>query len=251
MKDLKTLQGELKSLLEKADEIYRIENPTPEQVAEFKSATAAAKDKAAEVDAAKDLQNLKDWSKQSTGEAVVPASFDRLALNEEGEIKGISADPKTGEMFVLPGFNSDEGEKNLKALKSGAYLDYFAQSIRAKGNYKTAGNWTSHIKGNAMKILNEGSFTAGEAWIPPDFRAQLVQRMMTIVSVRPNATVMTTGSDHITFPQAVYTANDKYTSPFRASWMGSAAQTSSPSEGTNPVSGQIRIPVYLLTANII
>lgn len=251
MKDVKILQGELKTLLERADALHSIQEPTAEQIAEFKSITAQAKDKASEIDAQKTWEDTKNWANSSTGEAVVPATFDRLALNEEGEIKGVSADPKTGEMFVLPGFNSEDGEKNLRALKSGAYLDFFAQRIRAMGNYKTAGNWTSHIKGNAMKILNEGSFTAGEAWIPPDFRAQLVQRMMTLVSVRPNATVMTTGSDHITFPQAVYTADDKYTSPFRATWMGSAAQTSSPSEGTNPVSGQIRIPVFLITANII
>jgi HK97 family phage major capsid protein len=62
---------------------------------------------------------------------------------------------------------------------------------------------------------------------------------------------MTTGSDHITFPQAVYTTDDLYSSPFRATWQGSGAQSSSPAEGTNPVSGQIRIPVFLLTANII
>jgi HK97 family phage major capsid protein len=248
------LQESLKAVIEQADALRgKIEAgaATPEEKESFKSLTGQAKAIAADIDAAKALNDVKDWAKQSDGQAVVPATFDRLALNEEGEIKGVTADPKTGEMMVLPGFHSEDGERNLKALKSGAYTDFFVQKLRAQANYKTAMNWQAQMKGNAMKILNEGSFTAGEAWIPPDFRANLVQRMATMTSVRPNATVMTTGSDHITFPQAVYTTDDKYSSPFRATWQGSGAQTSSPSEASNPVAGQIRIPVYLLTANII
>lgn len=248
------LQKSLEAVLNQADALHgkiASKSATPEEIAKFKELTVEARSLADQIDAAKALDDVKSWSKQSSGDAVVPATFDRLALNEEGEIKGLTADPKTGELMVLPGFHSEDGEKNLKALKSGAYTDFFVQRLRAQANYKTAGNWQAQLKGNAMKILNEGSFTAGEAWIPPDFRANLVQRMATMTSVRPNATVMTTGSDHITFPQAVYTTDDLYSSPFRATWQGSGAQSSSPAEGTNPVAGQIRIPVYLLTANII
>lgn len=248
------LQESLKAVLDQADALYLKvtgDTATPEEIESFKSLNKQAEDLKNKIDEAKRHEDLAAWGKASDGTAVVPATFDRLALTEEGEIKGVTADPKTGELVVLPGFHSEEGEKNIKTLKSGAYLDFFAQKFRAQANYKTAHNWQAQIKGNAMKILNEGSFTAGEAWIPPDFRANLVQRMAVMTSVRPNATVMTTGSDHITFPQAVYTTDDLYTSPFRATWMGSGAQTSSPAEGTNPVSGQIRIPVYLLTANII
>lgn len=219
-----------------------------EEIENFKKYTQEAKTIAEQIDADKMLADVQEWGKQSDGKSVVPATFDRLALTEEGAIKGVTADPKTGELVAIPGF-MEEGEANIKALKSGAYKDFFAQKMRAQALHGQ--DWKSHIKGNAMKILNEGSFTAGEAWIPPDFRANLVQRMATLTSVRPNATVMTTGSDHITFPQAVYTTDDLYSSPFRATWQGSGAQTSSPAEGTNPVSGQIRIPVYLLTANII
>jgi HK97 family phage major capsid protein len=251
---MKKLQESLKAVLDQADALYlkvKDNAATPEEVATFKSLNGQAEEIKTKIDEAKRHEDLQAWGKASDGKAVVPATFDRLALNEEGEIKGVTADPKTGELMVLPGFHSDEGAKNLAALKSGAYTDFFVQKLRAQGNYKTAMNWQGQLKGNAMKILNEGSFTAGEAWIPPDFRANLVQRMATMTSVRPNATVMTTGSDHITFPQAVYTTDDKYSSPFRATWQGSGAQTSSPAEGTNPVAGQIRIPVYLLTANII
>lgn len=247
------LQESLKAVIEQADALLgKIESQTatPEEKEQFKALKGQAKELADDIDAAKALNDVREWSKQSDGKAVVPATFDRLALSEEGEIKGVTADPKTGELMILPGFDADEGKKNLETLKSGAYKDFFAQRLRAQAQPRK-GAWQAQIKGNAMKILNEGSFTAGEAWIPPDFRANLVQRMATMTSVRPNATVMTTGSDHITFPQAVYTTDDLYSSPFRATWQGSGAQTSSPAEGTNPIAGQIRIPVFLLTANII
>jgi HK97 family phage major capsid protein len=245
------LQKSLEVALKGAEDLRsKIANKsaTPEEIESFKKYTQEAKSLAEQIDAEKMLDDVNEWGKQSDGKSVVPATFDRLALTEEGAIKGVTADPKTGELVAIPGF-MEEGEANIKALKSGAYKDFFAQKMRAQALHGQ--DWKSYIKGNAMKILNEGSFTAGEAWIPPDFRANLVQRMATLTSVRPNATVMTTGSDHITFPQAVYTTDDLYSSPFRATWQGSGAQTSSPAEGTNPVSGQIRIPVYLLTANII
>jgi HK97 family phage major capsid protein len=248
---LTELQKSLKAVLDQADALQSkisTKSASAEEIETFKNLSNQAKEIASQIDAAKALQDVKDWGKQSDGQAVVPATFDRLALTEEGAIKGVTADPKTGELLPIPGF-MEEGEANIKSLKSGAYKDFFAQKLRAQALHGQ--DWKSYIKGNAMKILNEGSFTAGEAWIPPDFRANLVQRMATLTSVRPNATVMTTGSDHITFPQAVYTTDDLYSSPFRATWQGSGAQSSSPAEGTNPVSGQIRIPVYLLTANII
>lgn len=247
------LQDSLKAVIDQAELLYpkvRDNAATPEEIKSFKDLTAQAEQLKESIDAAKKLEDVQAWGKASSGDAAVPATFDRLALSEEGEIKGLTADPKTGEMMVLPGFHSEEGKTNLKALSSGEYKDFFAQRIRAQAQPRK-GAWQNQLKGNAMKILNEGSFTAGEAWVPPDFRANLVQRMAVQTTVRPNATVMTTGSDHITFPQAVYTTDDKYSSPFRATWQGSGAQSSSPAEGTNPVSGQIRIPVYLLTANII
>ena len=248
------LQESLKAVIEQAETLegkIQASEATPEEIENYNSLGGKAKELAAQIDAAKAIADVKAWGEESTGEAVVPATFDRLALTEEGAIKGLTADPKTGEMQVIPGFSAQEGESNLNVLKSGAYKDYFAQRLRAQANPRIANDWQRHIKGDAMKILNESSFTAGEAWIPPDFRANLIQRMMTLTSVRQNATVMTTGRDVVTFPQAVYTTDDQYTSAIRGTWQGSGAQSTDPSEATNPVAGQVKIPVFLLTANII
>jgi len=248
------LQESLKAVIEQADVLrgkIEAKEAQPEEIEKFKTLSVEAKAIADQIDAAKSLEDVKAWGKESTGEAVVPATFDRLALSEEGDIKGVTADPNTGEMRVLEGYDAEAGEKNLSVLSSGAYKDFFVQKLRAQANPRIANDWQRHMKGNAMKILSEQSFTTGEAWIPPDFRANLIQRMATLTSVRNNATVMTTGRDMATFPQAVYTTDDKYTSGVRGTWQGSGAQSSDPSEATNPVAGQVKIPVFLLTANII
>lgn len=252
------LQESLKAVLDQADALrvkIEGEDTKPEERKEatdqLKGLNAKAKEIADQIDALKMANDLKAWSEESDGKAVVPATFDRLALNEEGAIKGLTADPKTGEMHVLEGFDSEDGKKNLDLLNSGAYKDFFIQRLRAQANPRIGNDWQRHIKGNAMKILSESSFTAGEAWIPPDYRANLIKRMATMASVRPNANVITTGRDIITFPQVVYTTDDKYTSGVRGTWQGSAAQSSDPAEATNPVAGQVKVPVFLLTANII
>lgn len=253
------LQENLKAVVDEASPLQlKVEagTATPQEKSKFAELAQKSAALTKEIDNVKMLSDAKAFGEKSDGNSAVKASFDRIAGVSEGALKGITADPKTGEMRVLEGMDSEEGATALEALKSGAYKDFFAQKLRMQVVH--GADWKSYLKGNAMKILNEGSFTAGEAWIPPDFRSQLIKRMATMTTVRPNASVFTTGSDHITFPLANYTgvAGDDalanlYTSPFRATWQGSGAQSSSPAEGTNPIAGQIRIPVYLLTANII
>jgi HK97 family phage major capsid protein len=86
----------------------------------------------------------------------------------------------------------------------------------------------------------------------------LVKKMAVMATVRPNARVYTTGTDHITFPSVNYngsTVDDAsanlFTSGVRFSWRGSNASTSDITESTNPIAGQINIPVHLATAAII
>lgn len=194
------------------------------------------------------LEVMKSFGDQSQG-SYVAASFSREVLPGEGEIPGVTSDP-SGEMFAVDGEYKSMGQKKLDALKSGGYKDAFATYIRAEGLKRP-------MKGDAMKILNEGTDTSGGFWLPPDFRPDLVKRMAAVASVRPNASVYTTGTDHITFPSVNYTgASDDslatlYTSGVRFNWRTSAGSTSDITEATNPVAGQISIPVHLATAAII
>jgi HK97 family phage major capsid protein len=113
------------------------------------------------------------------------------------------------------------------------------------------------MKGESMKILNEGSDSSGGFWIPPDYRPDLIKKIAVMSTVRQNASVFTTGSDGITFPSVNYNgaSDDTYaqlfTSGVRFSWRNSQGSTSDYSEATNPIAGTINIPVNLATAAII
>lgn len=201
-----------------------------------------------QLDNAKKMADLKSWAEQPDGQNAVKGSFDRVALPEEGALKGVEVDKITGEMAA----KSFYGENVLKALKSGQYIDGLNDYLRNTGLNRP-------VKAASMKVLNEGGFTSGEAWLPPDFRNQLVQRMVGPSSVRQFATVYNTGTDMITFPQVIYNGDSAhgdsyaqiYTSGSHGAWRESSAASANYTEATNPVAGNIRIPVHTYTLPII
>jgi HK97 family phage major capsid protein len=138
-----------------------------------------------------------------------------------------------------------EGEDRLKILKSPAYKDAFAQHIRAKSKY--GADWRAGLKATAMKILSAGTDEAGGFWMPPDYRSELIKKMATTTVVRQEATVITTGSDLVTFPTVKYTTDQKYTSGVRFAWNGDSPATNI-SESTNPIAGRDIIPINVATA---
>ena len=245
MKEL--LQKSLKSVLDQADAIEADikaagREPSDAEMKQYNDLLVKAEGYRQQIDSASKREALKDWGEQSAG-SVVKSSFDRIADEREGNIPGVSSTPD-GELYAVDGSFKAVGEQKLAALKSGQYKDAFDSYIRNVGLGRS-------LKGDAMKVLNEGADNAGGFWIPPDFRPELIKKMATMTSVRPNASVFTTGTDAITFPAVNYTADDKYTSGVRFSWRGSSPASSDISEATNPVAGQVKLPVHLATAAII
>lgn len=190
-----------------------------------------------QIEAKNVAESAKKWGNEGVGSYVASAM---KAPPMSGEMPGVTADPKTGEMFAFKGY----GEEKIKALKAGQYKD-------ALDDYVRRGNGNDEYKRTAMKVLNEGGFTTGEAWLPPDFRPQIIQKMATMTTIRPNATVMTTGTDAITFPSVAYTSDDLYTTGIRPVWRNSNPLSSGITEATNPIAGNMKIPVNLLTFAII
>jgi HK97 family phage major capsid protein len=238
---IKTLEGEIGE-----------KTPSEDQVKSYDALLLEGQNFAKQIDRLNASEELKNWGNQSQGSQVA-ASFGRETLPGEGDMPGVTADAKTGELYSVAGAYKSLGEKKIASLKSGAYKDAFAEYIRTAGLGRQ-----SSMKGDAMKILNEGTDTSGGFWLPPDYRPELIKKIAVMSSVRPNATVYTTGTDHITFPAVTYngsTADDTYASIFtsgvRFSWRTSAGSTSDITEATNPIAGQISIPVHLATAAII
>jgi HK97 family phage major capsid protein len=266
-----TLQKNLKAKLDEIEILDKTitDAPTAEQSAAYAQKVAEAKSIRAQLDQANAAAELKAWSKESSGSVVAQAAtFSDNQLPGEGDMPGVSMTEK-GELYALPSAGKS-AEQKIAALKSGIYKDAFNEYVRNTGLNRPMGDAMKRVsefhqsdlisdayKGDAMKVLNEGQDNAGGYWLPPDYRPELVKRIMTITSVRPNATVYTTGSDHITFPKVTYTgASDDllanlYTSGVRLSWRNSVPLTSDITEATNPIAGQINIPANLATAAII
>ncbi len=247
------LQAALKSVIDEADGLIKDvgdREPTAAENTKLAELSGKAEGLKNQIDNVTKLEAVKAWGEQSSG-SVVAATFSREAMNGEGEITGVTADPRTGEMFAADGEFKSAGQKKLDALKNGNYKDAFNTYIRNAGLGRS-------MKGDAMKILNEGSDPSGGFWVPPDFRPELVKKIAAMSTVRAAAKVYTTGTDHITFPAVNYngaSADDTYanifTSGVRFSWRSVAGSTSDITEATNPIAGEINIPVNLATAAII
>jgi len=236
---IKTLEGEIGD-----------KTPNEDQTKSYDTFLAEGQRLAKDIDRYNAAQELKRYGDESQGSQVA-ATFGRETLPGEGDIPGVTVDPQTGEMYAVPGQFKSMGQKKLDALKSGAYKDAQADYIRSAGLGRS-------MKSDAMKVLNEGSDPSGGFWLAPDYRPELVKKIGAMSTVRPNARVYTTGTDHITFPSVNYngsTVDDAsanlFTSGVRFSWRGSNTSTSDISEATNPIAGQISIPVHLATAAII
>ena len=239
---------------------------TKEQLSSMKALVAEMQPIREQIDA-EDIADLqKEWGSKSAG-STVAQTFSRVAIPGEGDMPGVAArnDPAMkdyGEMYALDGV----GEEKLAVLKSGFYKDCYNAYIRSRNDAQFSDrlnvithsakhteflNTHAASKGGAMKVMNEGLDTAGGFWVPPDIRSELVKKIATITAIRPNASAYTTGSDRMIFPKVIYTADDKYTTGARLTWTGAEAQTADLAETTNPVAGQIQIPVNLARLGII
>ncbi len=222
-----------------------------EKSEQFKALTLQGEQIKATLETAVKADALRQWMDESAG-SVVKAGFAGEALPHDGAIDGVFETPveisykngyrvvNGGEMYAL----GKVGEEKLKTLKSGAYKDAFNQYLRAMVQ-----GGMGAMKGDAMKVLNEGTDTAGGFWVPPDYRQELVKKIATMTAVRPNAYAFTTGSDIASFPKVTYTTDDKYTSGARLTWT-SALIASNISETTNPIAGRENIPVNTALATI-
>ena len=197
-------------------------------------------------------EELRDWAHSSAGAAVVntygAGDSARMAGPDEGTFGEavVRLDRKSGELYG----EGAAGERKVEVLKSGAYKDAVNRYLRsnALARYGTADRWA--LKGDAMKVVSEGSDTAGGLWVVPEFNATLIKKLPTMANVVPAATHITVGSDRVSFPKVKYTTDDKYTSGVRYSWTGEAPSADI-SEATDPSAARTEINIYVATAAII
>ena len=217
------LQKEMKTLLIEMDALSsRFEGEImPEAEAKtFNEKLARAEALKGQIDQGSKAEALKAWANAPDGGSAVMAGFSRPAMPDEGNIP----------------------EENLQQQAKGVYKDAFVKYLRAAAK-------GYNPDPPAMKVLQEGIDISGGFFVPPEYRTELVKKMATLATVRPNAFTFTTGSDLVKFPKVTYTSDQKYTSGVRFAWTAEAP-SSSISETTNPIAGTVNIPIHTATAAI-
>ena len=100
------------------------------------------------------------------------------------------------------------------------------------------------------KTLTEGVDTAGGFLVPEDFQADLIKKIAAQAVIRANARVVQTSRDMVKWPRVNLTSDDTYTSGVRLTWTGETPSSATVHRVTDPVFGNITIPVHTAMASM-
>lgn len=119
----------------------------------------------------------------------------------------------------------------------------------AEDDYKLAwhkmlrGGW--HGLSNAEQAaLQEGVDTSGGYLVPDDLLNRIIAKEPTPTRVAARTTQLNTSRDAISIPKVNYSTDDLYTTGIRATWTGEIPASATTHRVTEPVFGQVRVPVY-------
>lgn len=128
--------------------------------------------------------------------------------------------------------------KQWKAISEKSYKSAWMEYVRRRGDQ-------GMMDSDARKALNEGTDEAGGYFVPPEFLNTLISKLATPTRVSGMVRNVNTSRDALTMPKVVYATDDIYQTGIRSTWVGETPSSSTVHRvGTEPVFGQIRIPVY-------
>lgn len=231
-RQIETIQGELKALntdFASATDIEQIEAENAEGLKTLSApqynvplggnATKAIEEGAAGRAAGTgQVEGFKD-----AGYSIFETQFDR----KQRQLKNLSLAYEEGELGL--------DQKTLQAISSRDYKSAFRHYVRKGLNGLTGGE---------LKTLQEGTDTAGGFLVPEDILNTIVDKMPTPTRVAGMVTRLQTSRDALTMPKVNYTTDDKYTTGIRTTWTGEVPSSSTVHRVTDPVFGQIRIPIH-------
>lgn len=127
-------------------------------------------------------------------------------------------------------------QKRWDAICAPDYRGYFWGMVRKQG---------FHSLGNTeQKLLQEGSDPDGGFLVPTDWQNRIISRKPTPTRIQNFVQSFETSRDSITLPRVVYNTDDIYTTGMRITWTGEVPPSSTAHQATQPVFGNIKIPVY-------
>lgn len=100
------------------------------------------------------------------------------------------------------------------------------------------------------KTLTEGVDTAGGFLVPEDLQTQIIKKVAQTAVMRGLCQVRQTSRDIATWPRVNYSSDDIYTSGVRLTWTGESPASSTVHRVTDPITGQVKIPVHTAMASL-
>lgn len=255
---LRQLRTAWKAKHDEADALLRKDNPTGEDLTKsealFDECDAIAKqieDRQAELDR---KGKLLDRSKTGTAwdtEPVRPVPF--AAAGGDGAAAAAAAGFKMVGMQAAGHAVFDDqarlieeagpgvfGAKTWELLKSFEYKKDFVRYLRAGGGAKA-----QRVIDACTKTLLDGLDDQGGVFAPAELLMRVIGRLPAPTQLRALVQTLTTGRDTLIMPRKQYSADDKYTTAFRATWTGEAptSDTAALVNDAN-LTGNVEIPVH-------
>jgi HK97 family phage major capsid protein len=129
-------------------------------------------------------------------------------------------------------------EAKYRNIQSNEYKRGFRMLLRNKGSMRG-------IHGSELKAIQEGLDDQGGAWIPADTLMKIVARKPTPTRVAGMCTNITTGRDRVVMPRLNYSADDLYSTAFRATFTGEIPNSDTQEDvDTTSLSGNVEIPIF-------
>ncbi len=127
------------------------------------------------------------------------------------------------------------GEKQWRAICDPEYKTAFHQYLKVG---------LGGLSASQAKVLQEGQDSAGGFLVPEDIMNAVIMRQPTPTRVASFCSQFTTSRDGLSIPKVNYSADDLYTSGIRVTWTGEQPATATGHRVTDPVFGQVRVPIY-------
>lgn len=127
-------------------------------------------------------------------------------------------------------------EKTMKHISTKDYKMAFRKYLRSKRD--------SDLSLAEMKLLQEGTDTAGGFLVPDDIQSRVIQKAPTPTRVAGYVSRLQTSRDRIVFPKVNYAADDIYTSGIRVKWTGEVPSSATTHRVTDPLFAQVGIPIH-------
>lgn len=230
-----TAHEELRGILAEAQEFAAKGALDKEQRVKFATIIARGEELKDQIQQESKLSDLAGWAGKSAGapplaagkhlDASVVSIKDAGETTVERDRHGLKLAEQYGEGIFDAGFLAKTGTPE--------YRTAFKSYLRSKGNNEAA-----------LKVLQEGSDSSGGFLVPSDILDRVISREPTPTRVAGMVTQLQTSRDNLVIPKVVYTADDLYTTGMRVTWTGEVPASASVSRVTEPVFGQVSVPVF-------